>query len=207
MDGVLFDTEKMFQETWKEIADEVGVTLPANFVELICGSSGKHMQEIVSFSYQTEDPMKVIDTCMARMWEKEQTFMPVKKGVREILTFLKESGIPTVIASSSAIPSIEHNLKMTDLGDYFTAITSGRKVAHGKPAPDVFLLAAERAGVAPEFCAVVEDSMNGIRAGKAAGCFTVMVPDLLQPKEDILPLCDAVCTDLLEAKELFAKLI
>jgi beta-phosphoglucomutase-like phosphatase (HAD superfamily) len=89
---------------------------------------------------------------------------------------------------------------MSGLEGVFDVIMTGETVTHGKPHPEIFLTAAERLGVAPEHCVVVEDSYNGIRAGHAAGMHTVMVPDLHPFTEEIAPLlwhCCETLTDLL----------
>lgn len=82
---------------------------------------------------------------------------------------------------------------------------SGTEVAHSKPAPDTFLLAAEKLHLDPHICLVLEDSFNGVRAGRAAGCVTVMVPDLMQPTEEITKLYDRKCSDLLEVRDLLIE--
>ena len=87
------------------------------------------------------------------------------------------------------------------LREYFAEVTSGSEVEHGKPAPDIFQLAAEKMGCDPKTCLVFEDSANGVRAGRAAGCFTIMVPDLLLPDEELKSVCSAVCADFLEVRQ------
>ena len=89
--------------------------------------------------------------------------------------------LPVAIASSSHPEVIAEALAATGLGDVFSVVVSSDEVAHGKPAPDVYLEAARRLGVAPAACLVVEDSYNGVRAGKAAGMFVVLVPNRSVP--------------------------
>ena len=91
------------------------------------------------------------------------------------------------VASSSLPGQIEANLRGAGIRDYFDAVVSGTEVERGKPAPDIFLRAAERIGCRAEDCFVFEDSENGVRAGHAAGCITVMVPDMIDPSETIRP--------------------
>ena len=143
MDGILFDTERVFQETWQEIAAEYHVELEKSFMRVISGTTGKHMCEIVEQFYHVADGSVIIDDCKERVRQKLLKHVPVKAGVYEILQLLKEKGIKTAVASSSAKEQIEANLRQTDTCDFFDAVVSGTQVAHGKPAPDVFLLAAE----------------------------------------------------------------
>lgn len=199
MDGVLFDTERIYQETWQEIAAGQGIRLDGSFLRAITGTSGAHMCQIVEKYYHVSDGTGIIENCMKLVRQKLSVHVPMKKGVREILDFFRDQGVCMSVASSSAKEQIEANLQMTGIRDYFMTIASGKEVDKGKPAPDIFLLAAERMHCAPEECFVFEDSENGIRAGHAAGCFTVMVPDLIEASPEILPYCRKVCPDLQQA--------
>lgn len=203
MDGVLFDTERMYHEVWRQLAWEHHVTLGSEFVRTISGTNGSRMRQVVEEYYQVSDGDAVIRECMGRVGEQLLVHVPVKDGVREILRFLKEKGIPAAVASSSARELIESNLRKSGLRDAFASVVSGFEVKAGKPAPDIFLCAAKRIGRRPEECVVFEDSENGIRAGHAAGCITFMIPDLIAPGEDIRPYCFRICGSLTEAwKEL-----
>ena len=95
------------------------------------------------------------------------------------------------------------NLRATGLERFFDAVVNGQQVERGKPEPDIFLLAAKEIGCSPEDCYVFEDSLNGVRAGMAAGCITVMVPDLVPPPEGLV--VSRVCASLHEARELIEK--
>lgn len=107
----------------------------------------------------------------------------------------------------SAVEQIEANLQTAGIRGYFSEIVSGVEVEHGKPAPDIFLLAAKRIGCKPGECFVFEDSENGIKAGHAAGQnITVMVPDLFAPSAEIEQYCTFVCADLLQAKGEIGKM-
>ena len=97
---------------------------------------------------------------------------------------------------------VKHVLTRMEL--YFDVVVSGRQVINGKPEPDIFLKAAAMLGCAPKDCYVFEDGINGAYAGIAAGCVTVMVPDLMQPTPDLRKKCTAICTDLLEVRDRIA---
>lgn len=207
MDGVLFDTEKMYQQTWREIAKEMNIELNDDFTYAVSGTSGAQTEQVVRKFYHTETPAEIIKDCKTRMQNKLTVHVPLKEGVHEILTWLNENNIPTIVASSTAKPLLENNLTTGGIRHYFGEITSGNEVAHSKPAPDIFILAAQKIGCKPEECFVIEDSENGVRAGHAAGCATIMIPDLIQPSDEVRGCCAFVCETLTEAQEEIARLI
>ncbi len=93
-----------------------------------------------------------------------------------MLTQARAANIPTAVASSATSPTIQLVMKTLDIGHYFLHFCSGDEVANSKPAPDIFLLAAKRLNVSPESCMVIEDSLNGLKAAKAAGMYAVSIP-------------------------------
>ena len=201
MDGILFDTEQVYQKYWHQIADEMGITLGEDWVRSITGTNGAYLISIVEKFYHTDNGRAILEECVRRASESLTKEVPVKKGVREILSFLKEQGIKTAVASSSAKAWIERYLSVAGISEYFDEVVSGDEVSHGKPAPDIFLLASSRIGIAPQNCIVFEDSFNGVRAGHASGATTVMIPDLLQPTDEIRGLADEVCGSFLSFLE------
>ncbi len=207
MDGVLFDTERIYQQTWHEIAKERGIELGGGFLRSISGTSGAHMHQVIETYYHVADGTVLAQECMGRIRRKLSEHVPVKEGVREILGFFKGKGIPIAVASSSLAEQIEANLQKAGLRGYFSEVVSGTQVGHGKPAPDIFLLAASRLGCRPQECFVFEDSENGVKAGYAAGCATIMVPDLIEPSPEALSCCTRVCRDLVEAGREAAALL
>lgn len=200
MDGLLFDTEKLFQQTWNEIAEERGIRLLEGFVQEISGTNGERMCRIIEKYYQVADGSLVMKDCMERMRQKLLQDVPKMTGVDEILQYFQEKGLVMAVASSSEKQQIEWNLYKSGIQSYFQAVVSGKEVEHGKPSPDIFLLAAEKIGCKAEECFVFEDSENGIRAGKSAGCTTIMIPDLMKPSEEIRKLCDGIYPTLADAK-------
>lgn len=200
MDGLLFDTEKIFQQTWNEIAQERKVHLPEDFVMAISGTNGCYMCSVIEKYYKVSDGRKIRDACMERVQKKLEVNVPKKPGVNEILQYFKENKVHLAVASSSSKKQIEGNLKRAGIKSYFEAIVSGTEVENGKPAPDIFLLAAEKIGCRPEECYVFEDSLNGIRAGHAAGCKAVMIPDLIAPTEEMYKLSSGIYETLVEAR-------
>lgn len=201
MDGVLFDTEHIYQETWREIAADMGVKLDDGITQAISGTNGDVMCRVIERFYGVKDGTDIMNRCKARVREKLSQEVPVKPGAREIIGYFKEKGVRIAVASSSTRGQIESNLALSGLSDSIDAVVSGEEVSCGKPDPEIFLRAAAALGCAPEKCFVFEDSMSGVKAGHAAGCATVMVPDLIPPTPDILPLCFRVFDSLDDALE------
>lgn len=201
MDGLLLDTERFFQEEYRRIASPMGITLGDDFTASICGSSQEEGRKVIARYYRTDRPDLIDEECLRRVYERLEKEAPKKKGAEEILIRCRKNGLKLAVASSTELSQVIHNLKLAGIDGYFDAIVSGHEVEHGKPDPDVFLLAAERIGAAPSACYVFEDSFNGIRAGHAAGCFTVMIPDFVKPTEEIRQICGGVYEDLVQAAD------
>ena len=127
------------------------------------------------------------------------------KGVKEILEFFRAEGFKMAVASSSPTKMIKRNLKTSGLEEYFSEVVGADMVENGKPAPDIFLLAAKKLGLPPEECYVFEDSYNGIRGGAAAGCRTIMVVDTAPPTDEMKKLCAGIFDNLSEALENIKK--
>lgn len=205
MDGLMFDTEQIWQKNWKLIADEMGVTLAEEFKYNICGTSGALMNSVIEKYYGVEDGSGIAADCKKRVHDDLMESTPEKPGVHEILEFFRDAGVRIAVASSSSVEQIKRNLQNTNTEDFIEVIVSGTELKRGKPEPDIFLTAAEKLGIDPHECYVFEDAFNGVKAGRAAGCCTIMIPDQMQPTEEIRALADAVCASLFEARDLLAS--
>ena len=120
-----------------------------------------------------------------------------------MLEFCRGHGIRTAVASSSTSRVVEHNLSSAGVRGYFDAIVCGEEVVNGKPAPDIFLLAARKIGVDPRRCCVFEDAISGITGAFRAGCRAVMVPDMVAPTSEVEGMC-VVYPDLSQATAAFS---
>lgn len=199
MDGLLFDTEKLFQQTWNELAEERSICLPKEFAWEISGTNGKHMCHVIEKYYGVLDGREIQNECMLRMQMKLKENVPKKLGVDKILQYFRKNKVHLAVASSSSKQQIESNLRIAGIRFYFEEVVSGTEVEHGKPAPDIFLLAANKIKCRPEECYVFEDSTNGVRAGYAAGCKTIMIPDIILPTKEVCNLCYGVYDTLIDA--------
>ncbi len=202
-DGLMFDTEKIWQNNWKIVADEMGVVLPEEFKKEICGSNGQHTLDVIQKYYHVEDGTMIRNRVIESVARDEMDNpIEMKEGLLNILEMFQKHGVKMAVASSSPKDMILMNLKRSHLEDYFEVVVSGKDVKHGKPAPDIFLLAAEKLGLDAKECYVFEDAYNGVQAGVTAGAKTIMVPDLVQPNKEIRSLVTAVCETLDEASKM-----
>lgn len=205
MDGLLLDTERVYQAIWMETAEVFGQKPDPAFPIAVSGSNGEELRAVVRRFYPEVDPEAFRRRCLDRVETLlDESGAEVKLGAPELLAFFRDHGIKISVASSNSQERIRKNLGQSGLLPFFDAIASGLEVERGKPSPDVFLLAAKRIGIPPEDCYVFEDSGNGIRAASAAGCAPVMVPDTAPATEELRGLCKAVCSSLLEARDLIS---
>jgi HAD superfamily hydrolase (TIGR01509 family) len=115
-----------------------------------------------------------------------------------LLDFLKQNNIKMAVATSTSRQSCERMLKKSGAFPYFDEIVCGDDVTNGKPNPEVFLKASEKLGIEPKSCIALEDSINGIKSAYSAGMTAIMVPDFLQPTDEIKPMISILCKDLTE---------
>ena len=192
MDGVLFDTEIFYQKGWTIVADDFGVPRKPELGKACCGTCGDLTLRIVKEFHPTVDARLYMERVLAYVAAEAEQNLVVMTGVREILSYFRAHGVHISAASSAATEQIEKNLVQSRLRDYCDAIVGGNLVSHGKPAPDIFLLAAERIGLAPADCYVFEDGYNGLRGAAAAGCSPVMIPDTLPVTEEMRAICKGI---------------
>lgn len=201
-DGLMFDTETIYEECWFSVADEMGIVIPDGYFTGIRGSSGDNLMNKIRAFLPGVDVDEYVRRVYALSFQIQDTRLPEKKGLHEILDFFRENGVKMCVASSTERSRVEKNMIKSGILEYFDNLTTGDEVSKGKPDPEIFLKAAEKMGLDPEECYVFEDSYNGVRAGHAAGCCTVMIPDKVGPDEEISSLCDMCCEDLLKAVEM-----
>lgn len=200
MDGLLFNTEKIYRNVWNHLPEEFGLENDPSLGEAVCGTSGEHLRNIVRGYFPTIDVDLFLSTGLQMVQEMIIAKQPEEKpGVHEILDYLKAQGVKLAVASGSPQEAIRLNLERGGLGGYFDAAISGFSVPNGKPAPDIFVESARQIGCSPKDCYVFEDGANGIRAAAAAGCTAVMIPDLTAPDDELRALCAGVYPSLLDA--------
>ena len=201
MDGVIFDTERIWIECWSPVGKRHGLNGIETLLREQCiGITYEVMERILRDAYgETFDYDLCLEEASEVFRERYGRNIPMKPGVREILSFLKERSVPLALASSSESETVRSELTDAGLIDFFDVVVGGEQVPRSKPAPDLFLLAARLLGVEPESCFVIEDSFNGIRAASAAGMHPIMVPDLLSPDREMKDTAEAILPSLVEA--------
>ena len=203
MDGLMFDTEALWARYWEVSLSEFGYGFTRRFMTDSLGINKVRQLEVLREHYGDDMPAEeVFDRCEGLVDDHISREVPKKPGLDELLAWLRDPGVPMALASSSPMHEIEACLSSTGTRRFFDTIVSGAEVGRSKPAPDVFLAAAERLGVEPATSLVLEDSVAGVQAGAAGGFVTVMVPDLAQPTDQIRSLAHACCADLNEVVSL-----
>ena len=203
MDGVIFDTERVYIECCIEAPKALPV--PEEQVYKTCvkciGTNEFQTNEFFrrDFSpFLTEAECQTLRDESVRLFKKRYTekLIPMKAGVVELLEYLKEQGIRIGLASSTRKDIVERELADAGILHYFESVTGGDVVKISKPNPEIYLIACDKMQVPPQECFAIEDSFNGIRAAQAAGMRPVMVPDIVQPTDEIRQMAETVCSDL-----------
>jgi HAD superfamily hydrolase (TIGR01509 family) len=197
MDGTLLDTESVFKTIVFEVCTELGFEMTDAVHMSMVGGSHENTNRLLIESYGVAFPYALFDErCRVIMRERSHSGVPVKPGARELVTELRQRGIPTAVATSSRNPHAQHHLGAAGLLEMFETIVTRDDVINPKPHPEPYLTAARRLGIDPLKCLALEDSHSGVRAAHAAGMQTVMVPDLVHPSEEIRALGIAVMESL-----------
>ena len=198
MDGVLFDTELVFDQIWTMLAKKYGYVIQQQMLDNLRGTSGKRMANIIESYCKDADSFLIIDELFANAKAYLSQKVPLKPGVCELIDFLWQHKMPMAVASGSFKDLVLSNLKVSGLIHYFQVISSGDEVSSGKPEPDIFLLTAKRLCQKPQNCLVLEDGIHGVLAGIRAGCETYMVLDKVSPTKEILEKQVPIYNDLTE---------
>lgn len=203
MDGLLCDTEVVYRDAMIAVAAENGHDMPLALFKSMIGLPGPSSDRKVLDHFGDDFPiasfnMRIRDYVDAAC----ATGVALKTGVVELLDHLDELGLPRAIATSSSHRSVQSHLGHSGIIPRFNTVVAREDYVLGKPNPDPFLTAAARLGIAPELCLALEDSHNGVRAASAAGMMTIMVPDLLDPTQEMHDLCVRIARDLHEVEAL-----
>ena len=209
MDGLMFDSERLVCSIWQEMMDENGYKFNVDIFKNTIGLRQDKSKEFYTSHYGEDfdyDGFKI--QSRQRFYKRiEKDGVPIKKGLFELLDFLKDNNIKMAVATSTSAKTALKVIKKAGVYDYFDSFVCGDDVKNGKPHPEVFLTAAERIGVPPEECVAFEDSINGIKSAFAANMTAVMVPDFLQPTDEIKNKISFLCNSLDEAIDIFMSAI
>lgn len=205
MDGLMFDTERVFIMAWDYAGEKIGIGKAGYMVYKTLGmniaSSYKVWKEEFGDGYNQEELRKYTKEFLTNYYNENK--VPVKKGLYNLLDFLQKNDCKMAVASSSPRWEVEKHLKDAGIYEYFKGIICGDMVENSKPDPEIYLKACALLEANPSECYALEDSKNGLLAAHRAGCRPIMVPDLWQPDEDILKIIDGKYEDLDEVKVAF----
>jgi len=197
MDGLLLDTETVYQAAMIEAGRAFGVDFTAATYRSMVGKTNPEcagmLRDLYGQAFPVEDYFKRTWADVEMILEAE---VRLKTGVMEILDYLDALGLPRAIATSNSRQAAERYLGRFDLFKRFHAVVAHADVTRHKPHPDPYLEAARRLNVHPTLCLALEDSHPGVRAAHAAGMMTVMVPDILDPNDEMHEKCVHVADSL-----------
>ena len=198
MDGVLIDSERQSNEGWLWAAEQLGVDMPMWLIDSFKGAPAELCCKFFDDYYKGAiDYWEAKELRTQHVYKiRETEGIPVKKGVKEVFEYIRNHGLKCAVATSTRRESAEKTLHKIGVWDYLDAVVYGDEVEHGKPEPDIFLRAAKAIGISPSEAVVVEDSINGIKAGYAADMRVVHIPDTIAIDDDIRKLTYMVCADL-----------
>jgi HAD superfamily hydrolase (TIGR01509 family) len=202
MDGLMLDSERAITDCMTRAAAEAGHDLPAGLWLEMVGTGDAACRAMLADRLGEAAADALLDHAGALYTEVVDAGVPHRPGLLDLLDWLQAAGIPRAVATSTRRPLALRKLRRAGLLERFHAICTSSDVAHPKPAPDVYLLAAARLGVAPARCLVLEDSPTGVRAALAAGMTPVQVPDLVAPDEAVRALRHRIVESLGEAQRL-----
>jgi HAD superfamily hydrolase (TIGR01509 family) len=197
MDGTLIDTERVYIASLTAVLTDFGFDDVTNVCHAMIGLAGPDCQKLLIDRYGADFPLAEINKAFVR--ERDQILrdgLPLKTGALDLLDALQIADCPMALVTSSSRRSADQHLTLAGIRSRFDIMLTRDDVAFGKPAPDLYLLAAERFGAPPQHCVAVEDSSVGVAAAAGAGAITLMVPDLQQPSEATRAHCAAVLPDL-----------
>lgn len=198
MDGLLFDTEALYQRAIMMTAEAAGHDITP-VIHLMVGRPWAKSKTLLLEHYGASFPADEFMTDMVKHFNViAATDLTVKPGAIELLNTLDELQIPRAIATSSAHNTVQHHLEAHNMAGCFHHIVAHGDYIASKPAPDPFLKAAKLLGLEPSLCLALEDSYNGVRSAASAGMMTIMVPDLHEPTAEMQSLCVLIATDLHE---------
>lgn len=200
MDGVLFDTERLCQDSWLAIADENGLPGMSEIFPRCIGLNSNDSRQIVMGAYGEDFNYEGFRQRASEwFWDYiEKNGLPLKPGTTEILAWLKENSWRIGLASSTRRTTVLNHLEQAGISEYFSVVVTGDMVEHSKPRPDIYLMACKELGAEPGQAYAIEDSPNGIRSAHAAGMTPLMVPDMIPPDEEMVRLSRRIFKDLLE---------
>lgn len=206
MDGTIFDTERLGIEGWKYAFEHFGLPVPMRTLIKKIGLNSVDSRKLFDEEVKSEFDYKAVKEVKREyvINHIKEYGTPLKQGLIELLDFLDKNNIKKVVATSRSKKMTSFYLAESKIEDRFDEIITGDMLRRGKPNPDIFLYASKMLDIAPENCIVLEDSLNGIMAAVNAKMIPIMIPDLVNPDEEIQKLIYAKYDTLSDVIELLA---
>ncbi len=194
MDGILIDSEPLYRMAAQQAASDLGHLVTDDIYVMWMGLPPSAVEASVIKSMGPDFPMQQFGDRFREIWMEhtDQHGVPAQPGMNTLLMTLRARGIPFAVATSTQRDQAERSLEMAGLWSNIDCLVAGNEVDEGKPAPEIFLHAAEAIGIHPTRCVALEDSEAGVRSASGAHMLTIMVPDLHQPSPEVTVLADYV---------------
>lgn len=207
MDGVIFNTEALVLECWEELGEKYGYTNIRDMFVKCIGTNHEKTKQIVYDFYSGDFPYDTFRKESSLLFQEKikGKGIPVKKGVRELLTYLHEQDFIIGLASSTRKCVVEQELSQAGLLSYFTVVMGGDQVTHSKPDPEIYARACKELHVNPSETYAIEDSINGVKSAYAAKMKVLMVPDLIPPNDEMHQITTEIFETLLDVLEYLKK--
>ncbi len=198
MDGLLVDTEKLYNRFWMEAGQHFGYDFTYEDALSVRSLAKVYASELLKKRFGSDFPFDDVRDHRRKIMQEyvDKNGVEAKKGAMELLRFCYENNYRTCLATASPLRRAQRYLEPLGIWHYLEEAVCGDEVKTGKPAPDIYLAAAAKLKLHPDTCIALEDSPNGIRSAYAAGCLPVMVPDLDEPTEEIRGLLYGCAEDL-----------
>lgn len=208
MDGLMIDSERVSIACWSEAALTLEIALPEGFFLHMVGLGERDCLQLLQ--RHIDDGARIdalLAHCHALYDARTHDGLPLRPGTLELLELLKEHGVPRAVATSTRQPRASRKLAASGLLHYFDTVVTSSDVQHPKPAPDIYLLAAQRLDKEPTRCLALEDSPTGTRAALAAGMTTIQIPDLVHPDAAVRALGHRIVESLHDVRALLLPLL
>jgi HAD superfamily hydrolase (TIGR01509 family) len=209
MDGLLVDSESVYQRAWQSTARELGYEMSDTWYHTLTGTTLEAAEVELRAHYGVDFPLDAFRQRWSLRWHAAARAgeLVAKPGALALLDTLAAQQVPIALGTSSDESFVGPTLESAGIRSEFGARVTAESVERGKPAPDIFLEAARRLDVAPQQCIVLEDSRAGAAAGLAAGMHVIVVPDLQSPAAETMGSLAGIYTTLSEAQPRILELL
>lgn len=185
MDGLMINSERVTFDGYCRVMKDMGLTITEEFYTTLLGktiaTARQLFVDVYGEDFDLDEVLPKVHKYMADLFDTQG--VPLKKGLIELLTYLKENNYKTIVATSSHRDRVDHILEIADIAKYFDDSICGDEVTHGKPNPEVFLRSCEKLGVDTSEAIVLEDSEAGIQAAYTGHIDVICIPDMKYPEE------------------------